>query len=84
MVSYRLGIFYTFLFPELERAKTDPMARLKKMNLETKEALAELEKTYKSSDIEINVTKSGKKADKWNAASYLTGEFVKHICQNGL
>ena len=27
---------------ELERAKTDPKARLKRMNLETKEALAEL------------------------------------------
>ena len=43
------------------------------MNLETKEALAELEKTYKPSDIELNAIKSDKKADKINAASYSTG-----------
>jgi len=58
---------------ELERAKTDPKARLKKVNLETKEALAELEKTYKPSEIEINAIKSKVKADKLNAASYSTG-----------
>merc|ERR1719411_2442832 len=43
------------------------------MNLETKEALAELEKTYKPSDLQINATKSDKKADKFNAATYSTG-----------
>ena len=58
---------------ELERAKHDPKARLKKVNLETKEALAELEKTYKPSDLQINATKSDKKADKFNAAAYSTG-----------
>lgn len=43
------------------------------MNNETKEALAELEKTYKESDIKINEEKVVKKADKWNAAAYSTG-----------
>ena len=54
-------------------AKNDPKARLKKMNHETKEALAELEKTYKPTDLDINPTKSKEKADKLNAASYSTG-----------
>ena len=62
-----------FSFPELERAKTDPKARLKKMNNETKEALAELEKTYKATDLDINPEKSKTKADKVNAAAYSTG-----------
>jgi len=38
---------------DLERAKTDPKARLKRMNLETKEALAELEKTYKPTEMDV-------------------------------
>ena len=32
---------------ELERAKTDPRARLRRVNVETKEALKELDETYK-------------------------------------
>ena len=58
---------------ELERAKTDPKARMKQVNNETKETLKELEATYKSSEIEINKKKSNEKADKFNAASYSTG-----------
>ena len=67
---------------ELERAKTDPKARLKKMNLETKEALAELEKTYKPSEVEINPEVKKEKADKWNAAGFSTGTlgFVYIFC----
>lgn len=61
---------------DLERAKTDPKARLKRMNNETKEALAELEKTFKVNEdmqTQINPSKSKDKADKWNAANYSTG-----------
>ena len=58
---------------DLERAKTDPKARIKRMNNETREALNELDKTYKASDIEINQVKSKDKADKLNAAHYSTG-----------
>ncbi len=58
----------------MTRAKTDPKARLKKVNLETKEALAELEKTFKPSDVEINKKEVSAKADKINAANYSTGK----------
>ena len=58
---------------DLERAKTDPKARLKRMNLETKEALAELEKTYKPTEFDMNPEVKKEKADKFNAASYSTG-----------
>merc|ERR1711935_1184965 len=58
---------------DLEKAKHDPKARLKKMNHETKEALAELEKTYKPTEHDIVPARSNKKADKLNAASYSTG-----------
>ena len=75
---------YLFSFLELERAKTDPKARLKKVNLETKEALAELEKTYKPSEIEINAIKSKVKADKLNAASYSTGAVAASFTSTGI
>lgn len=68
----------------MERAKTDPKARLKKVNLETKEALAELEKTYKPSEIEINAIKSKVKADKLNAASYSTGAVAASFTSTGI
>ena len=58
---------------DLERAKTDPKARLKRMNLETKEALAELEKTYKPTEFDVNPEVKKEKADKFNAANYSTG-----------
>ena len=75
---------YLVSFLELERAKTDPKARLKKVNLETKEALAELEKTYKPSEIEINAIKSKVKADKLNAASYSTGAVAASFTSTGI
>ena len=63
----------------MEKAKHDPMARLKKMNHETKEALAELEKTYKPTEHDIvpglrEIQKKRKdKPDSINAASYSSG-----------
>ena len=64
----------------MEKAKHDPMARLKKMNHETKEALAELEKTYQPTEHDIvpglrEIQKKGKdKPDSINAASYSSGK----------
>ena len=40
--------------PELERARTDPRARLKRMNAETKEALKELDATYKPPEAKVD------------------------------
>jgi len=55
---------------DLERARTDPKARMRKVNNETKATLDELEKTYKAPEVE---TKDVEKADKFNAAHYSTG-----------
>ncbi len=57
--------------PELERAKTDPRARLKRVNAETKEALAELDATYKAPEKKDEDKREV--ADKFNAAPYSTG-----------
>ena len=71
----------------MEKAKHDPMARLKKMNHETKEALAELEKTYKPTEHDIvpglrEIQKKGKdKPDSINAASYSSGN-ITFVCLN--
>ena len=56
---------------ELERAKTDPRARLKRVNAETKAALAELDATYKAPEKEE--ADKDEVADKFNAAPYSTG-----------
>ena len=56
---------------ELERAKTDPMARLKRVNNVTRDVLNELEKTYTP---EEKPQHKVEKADKFNAASYSTGK----------
>lgn len=58
---------------ELERAKTDPRARLKHINVETKEALAELDRTYKVPELSQIGEQSTAKADKFNAAPFSTG-----------
>jgi len=55
---------------ELVRAKTDPKARMKKVNHETRDTLQELERTYKAPE---TVTSTTKKADLFNAAHYSTG-----------
>jgi len=55
---------------ELTRAKTDPKARMKKVNHETRDTLAELERTYKAPEA---VKSEVVKADKFNAAHYSTG-----------
>ena len=71
----------------MEQAKHDPKARLKKMNHETKEALAELEKTYKPTEHDIvpglrEIQKKGKdKPDSINAASYSSGN-ITFVCLN--
>ncbi|KAI4460673.1 peptidyl-prolyl cis-trans isomerase-related [Holotrichia oblita] len=53
--------------------KSDPTARLKSINPETKYTLEELNRDYKEPTIEINKKKSTEKADKFNAAHYSTG-----------
>ena len=58
-------------FSELERAKTDPRARLKRVNAETAEALKELDATYKAPEKAKDVSV---KADKFNAAPYSKGK----------
>lgn len=55
---------------ELVRAKTDPRARMKKVNPETRDTLDELERTYKAPEKVETVTA---KADIFNAAHYSTG-----------
>ena len=57
--------------PELERAKTDPRARLKRVNAETAEALKELDATYKAPEKKEDVSV---KADKFNAAPFSMGK----------
>lgn len=53
--------------------KSDPHARLKTMNPETKYTLEELDREYKESTIQLNKIESKEKADKFNAAHYSTG-----------
>lgn len=53
--------------------RSNPQARLKTINPETKYTLDQLEKEYKEPTIEINKVKSTEKADKFNAAHYSTG-----------
>jgi len=55
---------------ELTRAKTDPKARMRSVNHETRDTLQELERTYKAPE---TVTSAVVKADKFNAAHYSTG-----------
>ncbi|KAG5897486.1 hypothetical protein JTB14_031110 [Gonioctena quinquepunctata] len=53
--------------------KSNPQARLKFVNPETKYTLEELNRDYKAPTIEINKAESTAKADKFNAAHYSTG-----------
>ncbi|ERL84928.1 hypothetical protein D910_02351 [Dendroctonus ponderosae] len=53
--------------------KSNPQARLKTINPETKDTLAELDRDYKSPTIQLNKTETTEKADKFNAAHYSTG-----------
>ncbi|KAF5307913.1 hypothetical protein FQR65_LT06480 [Abscondita terminalis] len=54
--------------------RSDPQARIKKMNPETRHTLEELERDYKEPTIKIQPPpKSTEKADKFNAAHYSTG-----------
>ncbi|XP_065345924.1 RING-type E3 ubiquitin-protein ligase PPIL2 [Cloeon dipterum] len=54
-----------------DEKEEDPNARLKSVNLETRETLAELERDYKPTASEV--PKARKMADKFNAAHYSTG-----------
>lgn len=54
--------------------KSDPTARIKSLNPETKYTLEELDRDYKSSTLEFNPKTSTEKADKFNAAHYSTGK----------
>lgn len=62
-----------FNFTEELANKSDPQARLKSVNPETKYTLEELNQNYKAPTIEINKQESTEKADKFNAAHYSTG-----------
>jgi len=55
---------------DLVRAKSDPKARLKKVNHETRDTLKELDSTYKAPEKEEEKVE---KADKFNAATWSTG-----------
>ncbi len=67
---------------ELERAKTDPRARLKRVNAETKEALAELDATYKAPEKQDE--QKAAKADKFNAAPYSTGRVAASLTSTAM
>ena len=56
---------------DLEKAKTDPKARLKNVNSEAKETLKELDKTYVEPEKKVEEKKV---ADKFNAAPYSQGK----------
>jgi len=66
-----LIMIFNLLLQDLERARTDPRARLKRVNLETKEALKELDETYKAPE---KKEEAAPKADTVNAAPYSTGK----------
>jgi len=55
---------------DLVKAKTDPKARIKKINHETRDTLNELEKNYVAPEVTEKVEE---KADKFNAANWSTG-----------
>lgn len=56
--------YFLLAFTELVRAKTDPAARLKSVNAETKVILEQLEKDYKAPEEKVSVKA---KADSINA-----------------
>jgi len=61
---------------DLNKAKSDPKARMKKVNPETKQTLDELERTYQpdmSKDVHPEKDTVVTKADKFNAANWSTG-----------
>lgn len=53
--------------------RSNPQARLKMVNPETKDTLEELERDYREPTISLQNKKSNEKADKFNAAHYSTG-----------
>jgi len=55
---------------DLQKAQSDPRARIKKINHETRDTLEELDKTYVAKDEEKKVEE---KADKFNSANWSTG-----------
>jgi len=61
---------------DVKKAKTDPRARMRKVNPETKSTLEELDKTYEpdmTKNIHPEREKVHEKADKFNAATWSTG-----------
>jgi peptidyl-prolyl cis-trans isomerase-like protein 2 len=56
---------------DIVRARTDPRARLKRINAETTETLKELDATYKAPEKKKDVSV---KADKFNAATFSQGQ----------
>jgi len=75
MTKFNLSNFHHVKFSlkavdEEESNSADPKARLKKVNHETRDTLAELERTYVKKDVEETVIA---KPDKFNAATFSTG-----------
>lgn len=75
MTKFNLSNYHHIKFSlkasdEDEASSKGPMAKLKKVNHETRDTLAELERTYVKKDVE---EKTVVKPDKFNAATYSTG-----------
>ena len=75
MTKFNLANFHHVKFKlkatdEEETSTKDPMSRMKKINHETRDTLAELERTYVKKDVEETIIA---KPDKFNAATYSTG-----------
>ena len=75
MTKFNLSNYHHIKFSlkandEDEGSSKGPMAKLKKVNHETRDTLAELERTYVKKDVE---EKTVEKPDKFNAATYSTG-----------
>jgi peptidyl-prolyl cis-trans isomerase-like protein 2 len=66
-------LYLICLFLEEISERSDPQARLKNVNPETKYTLEELKRDYKEPTITINKVEVKEKADKFNAAHYSTG-----------
>lgn len=70
------------LTEEEEQELKDPSKKIKTMNLETKETLAQLEKDYKPTEEKPSTSKQT--ADKFNAAHYSTGAVAASFTSTAL
>ena len=72
MTKFNLSNYHhvKFKLKAVDEEEGDSKARLKKVNHETRDTLAELERTYVKKDVEEKILA---KPDKFNAATYSTG-----------